>query len=962
MRGGARELVVRFGGQVDKSLPAAARRAAGQIGEVETKVSRSNKVLGGLKSAGAGAMKVVGGAVLGLGGAAAAAGAVAAKAGWDRLTAIDNARAKLKGLGHDTESVEKIMGNAMASVKGTAFGMGGAASLAGQIVAAGIKPGKELERVLSLVGDTATIAGTDLGEMGNVFSKIAGVGKLTGESMAQLSERGIPVLQWLSKEYGVSAEAAQKMVSQGKVDFKSFSKIVEKNIGGAAKAGGDTMEGAMANARAAVGRLGASFLEPIFGKGPAMFKGITEQIDKLSPAAKKAGEWVDTAATKVGEFLAKIDFKGAAEAVGSTLTKIRDGFLEAGAAGSGVLSTLKGYVDTVVDGFKTNVLPALQEVGGAAAGLARVVGPIIAQITARVKAFLTEWGPTIRSYVTQITQIVGEGLQIVVIRVHQVTSVIKAIWDRWGQGILTTLTAVGGNLVKAIGGALNVIQGVVRLALSVLRGDWSGAWAAIKQIVGGATTVVKNLISGTMRIITDVTRAGTQLVIQGWNWMRDRAVGAVTGLRDRATKTAGQTKDWVLGKFSALKTSTVELFKGIAAAVSKPFSGIQGAIASPLRTATTWLNKNILSPMNGVTSKFGVKIPQLPKFHKGGMIPGRDELPIMALGGEGMLTRDAVRRIGGKKGLDALNRGRGHVGGLLDDLKEAGRKTLGLIKKPVEWAASVAKQGAGWALGQLFDLASQGLTVPPPMAGDLLRGTLMSMKTAATSWGKRKDQAEAQKAQAVAVGAMPTGKGAAIGAGRAWPANTRALSGNYSGHSGVDIAAAMGTPIFAAASGPITYAGWGRGYGQAIFQSIGGGLQAVYGHSSRVGVTAGQNVGAGQVIGAVGSTGRSSGPHLHFEVNAAGGFGSVANRAATLRWLGFDSGGWLPPGVTPTVNNTGKPEAILTADQWERLLGALQALAEAGPAVIDGQSLARALRDETRRVATMRRTGAEVLP
>ncbi len=122
--------------------------------------------------------------------------------------------------------------------------------------------------------------------------------------------------------------------------------------------------------------------------------------------------------------------------------------------------------------------------------------------------------------------------------------------------------------------------------------------------------------------------------------------------------------------------------------------------------------------------------------------------------------------------------------------------------------------------------------------------------------------------------------------GRAWPANTKALSNNYPGHSGVDIAAAMGSPIKAAAAGTVEYVGWGRGYGQAIFQSMPGGLSAVYGHTSATNVREGQRVRPGQIIGRVGSTGRSTGPHLHFELNAVGPFGSVGNRAATLSWLG----------------------------------------------------------------------------
>lgn len=128
------------------------------------------------------------------------------------------------------------------------------------------------------------------------------------------------------------------------------------------------------------------------------------------------------------------------------------------------------------------------------------------------------------------------------------------------------------------------------------------------------------------------------------------------------------------------------------------------------------------------------------------------------------------------------------------------------------------------------------------------------------------------------------GGGGSSSGGRVWPANTRTLSGNYAGHSGVDIAAAGGTPIFAASNGKVEYVGWGRGFGLAIFVRGSDGLLQVYGHSSATSVKAGEKVSAGDRIGSVGSTGNSTGNHLHFEI-AKSAAGSVSNRAVTLAWL-----------------------------------------------------------------------------
>lgn len=90
-------------------------------------------------------------------------------------------------------------------------------------------------------------------------------------------------------------------------------------------------------------------------------------------------------------------------------------------------------------------------------------------------------------------------------------------------------------------------------------------------------------------------------------------------------------------------------------------------------------------------------------------------------------------------------------------------------------------------------------------------------------------------------------------------------------HQGIDIAAEMGTPIVATADGVVTLAGWNAGgYGNMVDIDHGSGVSTRYGHASAVVVTAGQRVRRGQIIAYVGSTGHSTGPHLHYEVRLSG--------------------------------------------------------------------------------------------
>jgi murein DD-endopeptidase MepM/ murein hydrolase activator NlpD len=89
-------------------------------------------------------------------------------------------------------------------------------------------------------------------------------------------------------------------------------------------------------------------------------------------------------------------------------------------------------------------------------------------------------------------------------------------------------------------------------------------------------------------------------------------------------------------------------------------------------------------------------------------------------------------------------------------------------------------------------------------------------------------------------------------------------------HEGIDIGVSYGTPIHAAASGTVIYCGWESGYGNLTVLDHGGNLATAYGHQSSIAVGCGQHVAQGDVIGYVGSTGHSTGPHLHFEVRVNG--------------------------------------------------------------------------------------------
>lgn len=212
----------------------------------------------------------------------AAVGKFVIGGGISRALNIEDAQAKLKGLGHDVQAVTAIMDSALSAVKGTAFALDEAATTAATAVAAGVKPGKELTKYLGLTADAATVAGLSMADMGRVFNKVETVQAAYNDSLLELSEKGIPIYQWLSKELGISAKAVKDLASEGGISSEVFRNAIEKNIAGAALESGKTTRGAWANMQAAMSRVGAAIVKDIIPRVRDGFGSMTVWFDENS--------------------------------------------------------------------------------------------------------------------------------------------------------------------------------------------------------------------------------------------------------------------------------------------------------------------------------------------------------------------------------------------------------------------------------------------------------------------------------------------------------------------------------------------------------------------------------------------------------------------------------------------------------------------------------------------------------
>lgn len=353
-----------FGKSIEGDIGDAVDRASAKSsGSLITKIGGA---FGKVGKVGTGAIATIAGGIT----------ALAAKGGFTRALNIENAQAKLKGLGHDSASVTEIMNDALASVKGTAFGLGDAATVAASLSASGVKEGGELTQVLKTVADTAQISGRSLTDIGTIFGSVAARGKLQGDDMLQLMSSGIPVLQMLGKHLNKTSAEVSDMVSDGKIDFQTFANAMKEGLGGAAQSAGTTFTGALANVKAALSRLGETAATPVLNGLRGLFNQAIPLIDAFTAAVKPTLEKVGAGLQKgleqaiptVTAFFDKLGKSQTVQQFASYLASLKDDLKELGSSLSGAagavwnvisepLSELynqaKGQLPAIADGFKT---------------------------------------------------------------------------------------------------------------------------------------------------------------------------------------------------------------------------------------------------------------------------------------------------------------------------------------------------------------------------------------------------------------------------------------------------------------------------------------------------------------------------------------------------------------------------------------------------------------------------------
>lgn len=205
-----------------------------------------------------------------------------------RAQNLEQANFMLEGLFGDLENkaekVQEIMTAANDAVTGTAYGLDEAAKVASQLVASGIQDGDRMTYVLRGIAGTAAMTGGSYEELGNIFTTVAGSGKLMTEQLRQFEHRGLNVAAQLAKELNTTEAEIRDMVTDGAISFDMFANAMAEAFGDHAQEANKTFAGSLSNVKAALSRLGAKVATPELQNLRDIFNVLAPMIDAVSKA------------------------------------------------------------------------------------------------------------------------------------------------------------------------------------------------------------------------------------------------------------------------------------------------------------------------------------------------------------------------------------------------------------------------------------------------------------------------------------------------------------------------------------------------------------------------------------------------------------------------------------------------------------------------------------------------------
>lgn len=537
--------------------------------------SISKSIGGGFKTAakvGVGAIAAIGTAV----------GGLALGGGISRALKLDQANFKFKALGMDVKST---MNSCSEAVNGTAFGLDAAATVATMFGASGVKAGDQMTNALKSVAGVAAMSGDSMENIGAIFSKVAAKGKVGGDELLQLNERGINATAALAKHLGKTSAEVQDMVKHGEIDFQTFSDAMYATFGEAAAGANETFQGAMSNVQAALSRVGAKFASPALDGLRKVFVALIPAIDAVSKA-------LDPAVAAFTKFTEAVS--GRVVAGVNAFTKAiqnGEGFIKAFASGLSVMLNIQG--------------------GGTFAAIANSIGRLINNLRIGVSPMTA-----FRTCITEIANTLSKGFNSAVELAkakiatlpQPVQNVIGALAS-FGQKIKDVFSGINLGGAAAVAGFVAILArfGTPLAGIVTKLGQFGTVAVGAFSKIGGVSGIIGTIGTKLNTLGSAVTLCGggfSGFATVAGSGLRTALAGLISpvGLVVAGIAALGAAFVYMMATNEGFRSSIMSIVASIGASLV-PVITVVGAALQSLATAVLPLITNMVSLLVPVLGK-----------------------------------------------------------------------------------------------------------------------------------------------------------------------------------------------------------------------------------------------------------------------------------------------------------------------------------------------------------------------
>ena len=435
--------------------------------------------------------------------------------GIKRAMNLENAHFQLQGLLKDEEAVAAVMKNVNDSVDGTAYSLDAAAKVASQLSASGMRAGDEMFKSLRAVAGVAAMTNSEYEEIGRIFTKVAGQGRLMGDDLLSLSSRGMNAAATLAESMGTTESAVREMVSKGQIDFKTFASAMDDAFGEHAKKANETLTGALSNVKSALARIGALFVSPLVeqnGELVQLLNNVRVKINDIKNALVPVADYVvnivKNLITKVSAFVEKLDVGKYFSKLGEMLTSL--GEISKSSAKVLIIDSLKNGLQGLVSIAKA-LKDAFFEVfdfskaSGAMHGFLEVINEFSKKLVFSEKRAnkLKRTFKGLFAVIDILRMTIGSGLNIAF-------KILKAILSGFNVDILDFTANVGDAIVKfrdwlkehsLLSKAIDFLVPIIKTMAAAIKDtasavyDWAKSNETIQNLGGKFVSLIQNIIS-----------------------------------------------------------------------------------------------------------------------------------------------------------------------------------------------------------------------------------------------------------------------------------------------------------------------------------------------------------------------------------------------------------------------------------------------------------------------------------